>query len=139
LDGAGQMVNLPRHPSQLYEAFFEGIVLWIVLWFIFRKRKRFNGQMIGLYLIGYGIARFIIEYFREPDSGLDFPIMAVEGPNYTFNSLLNISTGQILCFAMILSGSLLLIFLGRKKTIADKTEESIEKPVKGRKLRKKIK
>ncbi|MDT8299825.1 MAG: prolipoprotein diacylglyceryl transferase, partial [Spirochaetaceae bacterium] len=72
IDISGQsLVNLPRHPSQLYEALLEGVILWLVLWFVFRKRKPFDGFMIGAYLIGYSIARFIAEYFRTPDAGLD--------------------------------------------------------------------
>lgn len=54
-----------RHPTQLYEAFFEGIVLFIVLWSL-RKQRWFNGLTLSLYLIGYGIIRFVIEFIREP-------------------------------------------------------------------------
>jgi phosphatidylglycerol---prolipoprotein diacylglyceryl transferase len=113
-------VNLPRHPSQLYEAFGEGIVLWLILWFVIRKRKKFEGAITGWYLIGYGTVRFIIEYFREPDEGLDFPILLGDpSPNYIFSSLFNFTTGQIFCFLMILSGILCLLFFkwksGRRK------------------------
>ena len=59
-----KLVNLPRHPSQLYEAFFEGIVLGTILWFL-RKHKPFDGFLTAMYTIGYGFFRFIIEYFRE--------------------------------------------------------------------------
>ena len=81
---------LLRHPSQLYEAFGEGIILFIVLWLL-RNRSSFRGVMFSLYLIGYGVIRFIIEYFREPDAHLGF-------------IFLHFSMGQLLCFAMILSG-----------------------------------
>lgn len=54
-----------RHPSQLYEAFFEGIVLFLILWSL-RKKKWFNGLTLSIYLIGYGIIRFFIEFIREP-------------------------------------------------------------------------
>ena len=67
------MVNLPRHPSQLYEAFFEGVVLWAVLWFVFRKRRSFRGQLMAVYIMGYGALRFLIEYVRQPDVELGFP------------------------------------------------------------------
>ena len=90
-----------RHPSQLYEAFFEGIFLFAVLWGV-RKIKLPRGSMIALYLIGYGLVRFIIEYFREPDEHLGFV-------------LLSFSMGQVLCFLMILSGICLFLYLGRKK------------------------
>lgn len=114
------LVNLPRHPSQLYEAFFEGLVLWALLWFVFRKRKPFNGFITALYTIGYGLFRFVIEYFREPDSDIGYRIIAKgsSGSTYLYESLFNISTGQILCLLMILFGTALLVFLSivNKKT-----------------------
>jgi len=107
---SGELIQLPRHPSQLYEAFFEGIVLWLVLWCVFRPRKKYNGWILGTYLIGYGLVRFIIEYFREPDIGIGYPIqLAAESyPQALFVSPLNFTTGQILCFIMIVGGALLL-------------------------------
>ncbi len=93
---AGQL----RHPSQLYEAFFEGIFLFVILWSI-RKIKIPNGAMLALYLIGYGIVRFFIEYFREPDAHLGFV-------------LLSFSMGQILCLLMIAAGILLYFYLWRR-------------------------
>ncbi len=60
-----------RHPSQLYEAFLEGILIFIIL-FLYRKHKRFNGELIILYGILYGIARFIAEFYRQPDIQLGF-------------------------------------------------------------------
>ena len=89
-----------RHPSQLYEAFFEGIVLFVILWNIrlLAQKKWPQGSMLSLYLIGYALFRFFIEYFREPDSHLGF--VAWE-----------FSMGQILSFGMVLSGIVLLVFL----------------------------
>lgn len=102
-------VNLPRHPSQLYEAFFEGVFLWAILWFILRKIKPFRGFMMSMYLILFGFFRFCVEYFRQPDDGLDFPIhLGPPSANYEFKSLLNISTGQIFSFGMIVAGVILL-------------------------------
>ena len=96
------LVNLPRHPSQLYEAFFEGIVLFLILWFV-RKKKPFDGFILGLYPIFYGAFRFVIEYFREPDSDLGYRISYVQdAPTYLNVSWGNISTGQILCLLMII-------------------------------------
>ncbi|HHU36014.1 MAG TPA: prolipoprotein diacylglyceryl transferase [Treponema sp.] len=109
-DGAA-MINLPRHPSQLYEAFFEGIVLWAIIWFIFRKRRSFNGMLTAVYTIGYGLVRFFIEYLREPDSDLGYRITrgGVPAPTYLLESFLNISTGQILCLMMIVGGTIFLL------------------------------
>lgn len=95
------LVNLPRHPSQLYEAFFEGIVLWLIIW-LCRKHKKFDGMLGAIYSGGYGFFRFFIEYLREPDADLGYRIAKdSSAPIYTTTSLLNISTGQILCFLMM--------------------------------------
>ena len=111
---AGQsFINLPRHPSQLYEAALEGVVLWAVMWFIFRNRKPFKGFMIGIYLIGYALARYVAEYFRTPDAGLDFIIQLgpSDNPNWLFLSPLNITTGQVLSLLMAAAGVLVLLGL----------------------------
>lgn len=108
IDTAGlALINLPRHPSQLYEALFEGVILWAILW-AFRNRKLFRGFMIGAYLVGYGLFRFVIEYFREPDADLGYRITLVQTdiPPALFSSLFNFTTGQLFCFAMILAGAL---------------------------------
>ena len=98
-----RLINLPRHPSQLYEAFFEGIVLFLIMWFL-RKKKPFDGFMAGMFLIGYGTFRFIIEYFREPDAEIGYIISVTDASTYLNDSLLNISMGQVLCFLMIVGG-----------------------------------
>jgi phosphatidylglycerol---prolipoprotein diacylglyceryl transferase len=111
---AGQsFINLPRHPSQLYEAALEGVVLWAVMWFVFRSRKPFKGFMIGIYLIGYALARYVAEYFRTPDAGLDFIIQLgpSDNPNWLFLSPLNITTGQVLSLLMAAAGALVLLGL----------------------------
>jgi phosphatidylglycerol:prolipoprotein diacylglycerol transferase len=86
-----------RHPSQLYEAFFEGIFLFIILWSI-RKIKMPTGAMLAIYVIGYGSVRFFIEFFREPDAHLGF-------------IFLSFSMGQILCTMMIAGGIGLYFYL----------------------------
>jgi len=90
-----------RHPSQLYEAFFEGIFLFAILWSI-RKIKLPKGAMLALYLIGYGVVRFFIEYFREPDAHIGFVF-------------LSFSMGQILCSLMIAGGIFLYFYLWRRE------------------------
>ena len=60
----------PRHPSQLYEAFFEGIVLFAILWVVRTRTRQPNGVLIGLFFICYAIFRIVIEHFREPDATL---------------------------------------------------------------------
>src|SRR5437763_11438683 len=60
----------PRHPSQLYEAFFEGVALFTILWFVRTRTRQPNGVLTGLFFIFYAIFRIICEYFREPDAPL---------------------------------------------------------------------
>jgi len=111
---SGGLVNLPRHPSQLYEMLFEGIILWAIIWF-FRNRKPFKGFLIGLYFLGYGVFRFFIEYFREPDADLGYRIELVKttlSPSYA-HPLLSFSTGQVLCLYMIIFGILWSIVCSR--------------------------
>ena len=106
MEASSNLVNLPRHPSQLYEAFFEGLVLFLIIWLL-HKKKPFAGFSSALYAGGYGIFRFFIEYFREPDADIGYRFTAASqenAPLYMNTSLLNISTGQILCFLMILGG-----------------------------------
>ena len=89
--------NNPRHPSQLYEAFFEGVVLFIILYLIFIKNsKKYTAGIISAYfLILYSIFRFLIEFLREPDSHLGLFL------NY-------FSMGQILCIPILFAGILIL-------------------------------
>ncbi|MBN2397798.1 MAG: prolipoprotein diacylglyceryl transferase [Deltaproteobacteria bacterium] len=86
----GDPLRALRHPSQLYEAFFEGIFLFAVLWSV-RRHEYFRGNLLSLYLIGYGAVRFCIEFFREPDPQVGL----VAGM---------LSMGQVLCLGMILCG-----------------------------------
>ena len=81
----------PRHPSQIYEAVLEGMVLFLVLWFL-RKRVKVYGVLTSIYFIGYGSLRFMAEYFREPDNQL----------GYYFGG--TTTMGQILCIIMGLVG-----------------------------------
>jgi phosphatidylglycerol:prolipoprotein diacylglycerol transferase len=60
----------PRHPSQLYEGFFEGVVLFSILWFVRTRTRQPDGVLSGIFLILYAVFRIIIEYFREPDAAL---------------------------------------------------------------------
>ncbi len=123
----GSYVNLPRWPSQLFEAFFEGIVLGLFLWFVVKrikeKRNLSDGTILSFYLIGYGIIRFILEYFRQPDADIGYVISIGEKSEniYLFESLLNISKGQVFCFIMVLGGIFLLVFSNvKRKKIDDK-------------------
>lgn len=79
-----------RHPSQLYEAFFEGIFLFAVLWKL-KNIEQFKNRLFALYLTGYGSIRFLIEFVRMPDAHLSFVFY-------------NFTMGQVLCSVMIVSG-----------------------------------
>jgi phosphatidylglycerol:prolipoprotein diacylglycerol transferase len=110
----GGLINLPRHPSQLYEALLEGVVLWLIIWLV-RNRKPFKGFLIGMYLAGYGLFRFFIEYFREPDEDLGYRIQLIPNnlPAALAHPPLSFSTGQILSFTMILLGAAWFIIASR--------------------------
>ncbi|MBY0356098.1 MAG: prolipoprotein diacylglyceryl transferase [Rickettsiales bacterium] len=99
--------DLPRHPSQLYEAALEGAVLWLLLFVVARRTHfRQRGLCSGLFLLGYGIARFVVEFVREPDAYLGF----VAGI---------FSMGQLLCLPMILiGGALVMRALVRREEMA---------------------
>jgi phosphatidylglycerol:prolipoprotein diacylglycerol transferase len=91
--------QLPRHPSQLYQAFMEGLLLFLLIFTLSRFeriRARF-GFLTGAFLIGYGIARIIGEFFREPDPFL----------GYLWHGA---TMGQILSFPMILAGAGLVAY-----------------------------
>ena len=138
-------INLPRHPSQLYEALFEGVILWLFLWFVVRRKKKADGAVVSFYLIGYGFVRFFIEYFREPDADMGFPLQfADQGPTQAvFRSFLNFSTGQILCLLMIAGGILLyrlsIWAAGRNASARGSADEAPQVKNKIRRNRKKLK
>ena len=94
----------PRHPSQLYQFALEGVTLFILLWLYARSggaQGRKSGQVSGMFLIGYGVFRFIAEYFREPDAHLGLLAMSL-------------SMGQWLCVPMVLAGIALWAWAGRR-------------------------
>jgi phosphatidylglycerol:prolipoprotein diacylglycerol transferase len=83
----------PRHPSQLYQFLLEGLLLFVLMWW-YARRRRGLGQVSGLFLVGYGVLRFLAEFFREPDAFLG--LLA-----------LNMSMGQWLCVPMMAIGMVL--------------------------------
>lgn len=91
----------PRHPSQLYEAGLEGIVLFAILWLVSRKNPPW-GSLMGLFLIGYGLARTFVEFFREPDAQM----FAETGGRF----LGLLSMGQLLSLPLVLVGLGLVIW-----------------------------
>ena len=90
-----QSEPVARHPSQLYEAFLESVVLFFVLLWL-SGRVQTDGVLFWTFVGGYGVARFFVEFFREPDPQLGF----VLGP---------FSMGQILSLAMVLASTLFLL------------------------------
>ncbi len=93
---------VPRHPSQLYEAFGEGVILFLILWFL-KDRVKKTGYLTAFFLLFYGLIRFFLEFFREPDPQLGFVF-------YFF------TMGQLLCLAMIVFSA--IIFFYRSKVAA---------------------
>ena len=96
--GAG---DLPRHPSQIYQFLLEGLLLFVLLWLYARKPRK-EGQVAALFLVGYGLFRFVAEFFREPDAHLG--ILS-----------LGMSMGQWLCVPMVLGGLGLYRWAARQK------------------------
>jgi phosphatidylglycerol---prolipoprotein diacylglyceryl transferase len=98
---------LPRHPSQLYQAFFEGVVLFVVLlivWRLFDGRRR-PGLLTGLFCLGYGIARIVGELFREPDAHLGY----LWGP---------LTMGMLLSLPLVIFGGWLIVRAERRPRLA---------------------
>jgi len=91
--------SVPRHPSQLYQVALEGLLLFALLWW-YGQRERAQGRVSALFLIGYGVLRFVAEYFREPDSFLGL----LAG---------GMSMGQWLCLPMVATGALMWWWSGR--------------------------
>jgi len=92
----------PRHPSQLYEGFGEGIVLFFLLFYL-RKKVKFHGTITAMFLGCYGIIRFIIEFFRQPDAQMGFYFGGI-------------TMGQILCSIMIVV-AIATYIIAKKKNI----------------------
>lgn len=97
--------SIPRHPSQLYEMALEGLLLFTILW-IFSRKTRPTGQVSGLFLAGYGVFRFVVEFTREPDYFLG--LLAAD-----------LSMGQLLSLPMIAAG--LIIFVLASKSNRSRT------------------
>ena len=91
---------MARHPSQLYQFLLEGLLLFIILWLYARKERK-PGQVAALFLLGYGVFRFIAEYFREPDDFLGLLSMGL-------------SMGQWLCIPMVAAGVAMWVWAQRQ-------------------------
>lgn len=102
--------DVARHPSQLYQALLEGLLLFVLLWW-YANKPRYRGQVSGFFLFGYGVFRFVAEFFREPDAQLGF-------------LSLGLSMGQWLSVPMILAGAALW-WWARKRAAWD-VEDGVE-------------
>ena len=89
-----QVDNLSRHPSQIYEALFEGVILFILLNFLYQKITKKNGLISSLFIIFYSLFRFFIEFTREPDAHIGL-------------LMLNMSIGQIISIIFFTIGTIL--------------------------------
>ncbi len=94
---------VPRHPSQVYQFLLEGLLLFIVLWLYARKPRR-EAQVSAFFLIGYGVLRFVAEFFREPDAHLQW-----------LQQSTGLSMGQWLCVPMIVAGIALWLWGARRR------------------------
>jgi phosphatidylglycerol:prolipoprotein diacylglycerol transferase len=99
----------PRHPTQLYEAVLEGVLLFALLWYLFRKTEaRYEpGKLVGFFLAGYGVSRFLVEFVREPDD-----------VRRAFAETTGLHMGQWLSIPMIVGGLyLILTAKGRRQRV----------------------
>jgi phosphatidylglycerol:prolipoprotein diacylglycerol transferase len=105
VDGV-QILGQPRHPSQIYEALLEGVVLFAILWFMFWKtRARYQpGKLVGAFILVYGVSRFLIEFVREADAQLA-----------DFTRMTHLHMGQWLSLPMILGGLYLVLTAKRRE------------------------
>jgi phosphatidylglycerol:prolipoprotein diacylglycerol transferase len=103
--------DMPRHPTQLYEAFLEGILLFAILWGANKFLKLKPGSLGGLFLLLYGLGRSVVEFYRLPDAHI----------GYLYGGWLTM--GHMLCLPMILGGLGLLVYFNRPgaPTAADTT------------------
>jgi len=126
---AGQetlVINLPRHASQLYEAFFEGIVLFLIIWFPARKFKPFKGFLAAVYLAGYAIARICLEYIRQPDAQFAKP----EDGKFIGYIVSNLTMGQILSWGMLVFAigvGIFFYFYSKKAALEQTANKKIPK------------
>lgn len=95
----------PRHPSQLYEAALEGVVMLVVLHLVWRREslRSAPGVISGAFLIGYGLSRIIVEFFRQPDAHLGFLWGGA-------------TMGQLLSIPMVLAGISLIAYSRKRAT-----------------------
>lgn len=110
-------LQLPRHPSQLYEFALEGVLLFAIL-FGLSRLKLPNGVLLGTFLAGYGLSRFVVEFFRNPDSHLGFVLG-------------QLSMGQLLSLPMVIIGVGLIAWVlvrDRRKSAAPSTSEGTISP-----------
>lgn len=127
VEAGALMVNLPRHPSQLYEALLEGLVLWLLLWFVIRPRRMFPGSATGTYIAGYGLARFMAEYFRATDETVGYlfsPGSTPVLPQITASAF-HLTAGQIISLAMVASG-VITFFVFRRIAPDEPTVETFD-------------
>lgn len=111
---------LPRHPSQLYEAFLEGLMIFLIIWYATRKHKALTkpGLCAGLFFLCYGVFRTFVEFFREPDASLFF----------------GITRGMAYSIPMIIIGLLIVRWAARRPPVAPKfTDDQV--PVKKKKAK----
>ena len=102
---------LPRHPSQLYQMALEGLLLFALLWW-FSSRRRPRYAVSGMFLLGYGALRFLVEFTRAPDAHLGFVALGW------------LTMGQMLCIPM-LAGGLLLLWLSRSQPVDAQASQTV--------------
>ena len=96
--------DLPRHPSQLYQAALEGVTLFLIVW-LFSAKPRPTMAVSGVFALGYGVFRFLVEFVRQPDAQLGY---------LAFGWL---TMGQLLSLPIVVGGVILLVLAYRRKAV----------------------
>lgn len=100
----GSAGMVPRHPSQLYEALLEGVLLFVILIVLSRKKPPLpQGSYLGIFLVGYGIARIAVEFIRQPDAHIGYLMGGC------------VTMGQILSVPLLIAGAILIVWSLKKK------------------------
>jgi phosphatidylglycerol---prolipoprotein diacylglyceryl transferase len=107
-----RVLGPPRHPSQLYEAFLEGIVLFCILaWMFWKTKARYDpGKLVGAFIFFYGLFRFGVEFIREPDQQL-----------IAFSRATHLHMGQWLSLPMIIGGLYLMLTAAKRRVRVEST------------------
>lgn len=108
----------PRHPSQIYQALLEGLLLFLVVRWLMIKRGWGGGKVACAFLVGYGALRFVAEFFREPDENVGYVVLRWKGLfPWFYRAESGMTEGQWLCAGMVVAGVVAFLLLRRRERV----------------------